>query len=233
MDQIEIPAYYAPRPTMNLDAATIAAFDRLLDSSIQEGCATAINYTLAAPKWQFLCYLCEAKAVLLHGSGNSAIEEFEPRQSNDTNEFGNRKAVYAASDGIWPMYFAIANRDGPVISLTNSCFRLMQSDGNWSVPYYFFSINDDAFEQNPWRNGTIYILPRATFEQNRHDDYKGIPVEIEEWASLVAVKPIAKLAITPDDFPFLSQVRAHNLSIISERARANPDGFPWLDEAAS
>jgi hypothetical protein len=233
MDTIKVPSYFSPRPPIDLDAGTIAAFDRLLDESIQKGSATAIDYTLSAPKWQFLCYLCEAKDVLLHGSGNPDIQEFEPHQSNDTQEFGNRQAVYAASDGIWPMYFAIANRDGPVMSLVNACFRLLQQDGTWSIPYYFFSINDDAFEGNPWRNGTVYILPRATFEQQDPEDFKGIPAEIEQWASLVAVKPLARLNIAPDDFPFLSQVRAHDWHAISERARSDPDGFPWLEEAVS
>jgi hypothetical protein len=216
---------------MEIDAATIDAFDRLLASAIRDGGGQAIDYTLSAPRWQFLCYLCEAKDVLLHGSGNPDIQEFEPRQSNDTQAFGNRQAVYAASDGIWPMYFAIANRGGPVVSLINACFRLMQKDGTWSIPYYFFSINDDSFEGDTWRKGTVYILPRATFEQQDPEDYQGIPVEVEQWASLVAVKPLARLDITPDDFPFLSQVRAHNMAIISERVRTNPDGFPWLEEA--
>jgi len=230
MDSIKVPSYFPPRPPMDLDAPTIAAFDRLLEDAIQNGSATAINYTLAAPKWQFLCYLCDTKDVLLHGSANPNIEEFEPRQSNDSQEFGNRRAVYAASDGIWPMYFAIADRDGPVNSLTNACFRLLQSDGIWSTPYYYFSINDDAFERSPWRNGTVYILPRATFEQQEPDDFQGIPAESEQWASLVAVKPLARLNITPDDFPFLSQVRAHNNRIQAERIRRNPNGFPWVDE---
>jgi len=230
MDTIQLPSYFPPRPPMDLDASTVAAFDRLLAEAVENGSGATIDYTLAAPKWQFLCYLCEAKDLLLHGSANPNIEEFEPRQSNDSQEFGNRKAVYAASDGIWPMYFAIANRDGPVTSLTNACFRLLQEDGTWSIPYYFFSINNDAFEQNPWRNGTVYILPRATFEQQEPDDFEGITAESEQWASLVAVKPLAKLHITPDDFPFLSQVRAHNNRIQGERIRRNPNGFPWLDD---
>jgi len=31
-----------------------------------------------------------------------------------------------------------------------------------------------------------------------------------EWASEVAVKPIARLTVAPDDFPFLSQVQVHD-----------------------
>ena len=229
--QPELPPYFLPRPPMDLDASTRAAFDRLLAEATQRGPEEAIDYTLDAPKWQFLCYLCDEHKVLLHGSGAPDIAEFEARQSNDTEEFGNRRAVYAASDGIWPMYFAIANRDGPVGSLMNACFRLVDDAGNRSRPYYFFSINDDAFEGDTWRNGMVYILPRTTFEQQPLDDSHGMKAQIEQWASPVDVKPLAKLAITPDDFPFLAQVHGHNMERIMERAKSDPAGFPWLDES--
>lgn len=231
--QPELPPYFLPRPPMGLDAGVTAAFDRLLAEAAQRGPEEPIDYTLDAPKWQFLCYLCEAHEVVLHGSGRGDIAEFEARQSNDTDEFGNRCAVYAASDGIWPMYFAIANRDGPVESLINACFRVVDDEGNTSRPYYYFSINEDAFEGDAWRNGTVYILPRATFEQQPLDVSRDMTVEIEQWASPVNVKPLAKLDITPDDFPFLSQVRGHNVERVMERVKANTGGFPWLEDPAT
>jgi hypothetical protein len=54
--------------------------------------------------------------------------------------------------------------------------------------------------------------------------------QIEQWASPVDVRPLAKLAITPDDFPFLAEVRGHNMERIMERVRSDPGGFPWLAE---
>lgn len=226
----QLPPYFLPRPPMELDSSLIAEFDRLFAEAAERGPHAAIDYTLDAPKWQFLCYLCESHDVILHGSGSPDIAEFEARQSNDTDEFGNRCAVYAASDGIWPMYFAIANRDGPVGSLINACFRVVDNEGNTSQPYYFFSINEDAFEGDAWRNGTVYILPRSTFEQQPLDDSRDMKVEIEQWASPVNVKPLAKLAIAPDDFPFLSEVRGHNMERIIERSKLEPAGFPWLGD---
>ncbi|WP_159030652.1 MULTISPECIES: hypothetical protein [Streptomyces] len=41
--------------------------------------------------------------LLLHGSGDPAIRRFEPRQPDDSSEFGNRRAVFAADDELWPM----------------------------------------------------------------------------------------------------------------------------------
>src|ERR1700712_3847146 len=125
----EMPYYYLPRPPMGLSAEDLAAFDQLYKDAVESGPDTAINYTLDLPKWQFLCYLSDTHGILLHGSGNPNIAEFEARQSNDVGEFGNRQAVYAASDGIWPMYFAIANREGPVTSLANACVRVVDKEG--------------------------------------------------------------------------------------------------------
>ena len=227
---MEVSPYLVPRPPMDLDPATVAAFEQLVTTTVLPGSGAALDYRLDAPKWQFLCYLCDTQAILLHGSGDPAISEFEPRQSNDINEFGNRQAVYAASDGIWPLYFAVVDRDNGVTSLVNACARLIEADGTRHGPYYFFSINADALARQAWRNGTIYLLPRTTFESQPLLPEQDGFAEIAQWASLVPVRPLAKLAVTPDDFPFLAQVRGHDPVVISERARQNPDGFPWIDE---
>lgn len=227
---MQLPDYFQPRPPIDLDPDTVDAFERLYAQAIEHGSGQEIDYTLNTPKWQFLCYLADSKGLLLHGSGNGGIEEFEPRQSNDIEEFGNREAVYAASDGIWPLYFAIADRDGPVTSLTNACFRVVEPDGSRSEPYYFFSINGDALAKGPWRKGTIYILPRDSFEQQPLHKTGDMVAEIGQWASPVAVRPLARLSIEPEDFPFLSQVHGHDPALVQERAARNPGGFPWLED---
>ena len=93
---------------MPADTATLRDFEALYKRVLTSG--GEVDYGLAAPRWQFLCFLADNKEVLLHGSGNPAISRFEPRKSDDVSEFGDRKAVYAAGDGIWPIYFAILDR---------------------------------------------------------------------------------------------------------------------------
>lgn len=227
---MQLPSFYLPRPEMDLSQETMSAFDRLYAEAVELGTGERIEYQLAVPRWQFICYLCDNKNVLVHGSGNPDIEEFEPRQSNDTEEFGNRKAVYAASDGLWAMYFAIVDRDRYVKSLVNACFRIVEKDGTRSAPYYFFSINDDALPHDPWRTGTLYFLPREGFEQQAMSDYEDAEVEIAQWASLKEVRPLAKITVEPQDFPFLSQIRGHNLEVLQKRTLRNPGGFPWLED---
>ncbi len=226
---IEIPPYFLPQPAADWGVETLTSFERLFTQSVEAGAGAEMDYSLSAPKWQFLCYLCERKNLVLHGSGRTDIAEFEPRQSNDVNEFGNRRAVYAASDGLWAMYFAIVDRANHVTSLVNSCFRVIE-EGKRSAPYYFFSINGDALPHSPWRKGAVYLLPGDSFERQPNDDYRGAEIELAHWASLVPVRPLAKLAVGPEDFPLLAQILPHDPAVVRARALANPDGFPWLDE---
>jgi hypothetical protein len=34
----------------------------------------------------------------------------------------------------------------------------------------------------------------------------------------------------PEDFPFLEDIRGHDDSLLYTRAKADPEGFPWVDE---
>ena len=123
-----LPDYWLTRPSLNVDERTQIAFDELLNTTLSIGGCPTIEFTLPWPKWQFLCHLADHHDIALHGSGDPNIALFEPRQSNDLNEFGNQKAIYAASDGLWAMFFAIVDRER-VTSITNACIRLADEAG--------------------------------------------------------------------------------------------------------
>lgn len=224
----QLPPYYLKRPAMP-GPEMLAAFDGLLER-VTRSPGGEIDYRLPAPKWQFLCHLADAHGLLLHGSTNPQIALFEPRKSNDVHAFGDRQAVYAASDGIWPLYFAILDRQRFPMSLNNTCVRLIGAAP--SEPHYFFSISQPALAQRPFRNGWVYLLPRASFEQQPPFSSGGQQAELPQWASLVAVKPIARLAVSPEDLPFLAELRGHDDVEMFRRARADPGGFPWLGDEA-
>lgn len=215
---------------MPTDAGTLKAFNSVYDEAVARG--GEIDYRLAAPRWQFLCHVADRREVVLHGSGNAQISIFEPRQSDDVNEFGDRKAVYAASDGIWPIYFAILDRDRYPMSLINSSARFDLGEGRLSDPHYFFSIAAEALAQRPYRRGSVYLLPRASFEQQAAIQLRGTTIWPEQWASLEPVRPLARLAVGPEDFPFLAQMRGHDTEETFAHARTNPDDFPWIDDPA-
>jgi hypothetical protein len=219
--------YLECRPPMPSDAATLEAFDDAFDRAVSgEG---TIDYQLAAPRWQFICHIADTRPVVLHGSGNPGIARFEPRQPEDTTEFGNRNAVYAASDGLWPMYFAILDRDRYAMSLINSAVRPLGPDGKQGEPRYFFSICQKALAEAPWRRGMLYFLPRATFEQQPAVELNGDRAVIQQWASAEPVTPMARIPVGPEDFPLLDRIRGHDRETTFARARAEPDGFPWID----
>lgn len=223
----ELPSYLLPRPAMPTDTATLASFEGLWREGRGLG-GGALDYRLTAPRWQFLSWLSDTQDVLLHGSSSPDIAEFEPRKSNDVAEFGDRKAVYAASDALWAMYFAILDRNVPMTKI-NGATRLEMADGTLSEPYYFFSITDTAREQNAFAPGTMYIVPRTSFEQQPPMRFGGRTVHVAQWASAVHVRPLARLSIVPEDFPLLDEIRGHDDETTFAKARANPGGFPWVD----
>jgi hypothetical protein len=226
---MEMPAYWLPRPAMNLTQDDTAALEAIFDARLALGRGDWLDETLPIPKWQFLCWLADEKGLLLHGTGNPDIAAFEPRQSNDVSEFGNRKAVYAASDGLWPMFFAVVDRANYSMTIVNAAIRVESPAGEISQPYYFFSMTDTALAQQPWRDGVIYILPRDGFEEQAGDLIQNHRIHTNHWANLQPVRPLAKLKVAPDDFPFLAQVRGQDDALLAERFEANPDGFPWVE----
>ena len=224
-----LPDYWLTRPNVNFDEKAQAAFDELLNTTLSIGDCPTIQFTLPWHKWQFLCHLADHHDIALHGSGNPHIAVFEPRQSNDLNDFGNQKAIYAASDGLWAMFFAIVDRDR-VRSVTNACVSLADEMGTLQGPYYVFSISQAALPSQPWRTGTVYLLPRRTFTVQPPLPFGSYQVHIAQLASFVPVQPLAKLTVTPDDFPFLSQIRGHHDERLQEYATALQTGAPWPED---
>jgi len=223
---IEVPGFLERRPPVDLDAATRAAFDLEFDEAVAAG--RAIDAGRGAPAWQFLAYIVETRGLLVHGSTDPGIDVFEPRQSDDVAAFGNQQAVYAASDALWAMYFAILDRDGHPMSLVNAAVRFEGPDGPGD-PLYFFSISEAAHAAGAFSPGTVYLLPREPFVQEPPHEFGGRVVHSEQWASLVPVAPLTRIPVGPEDFPLLDRIRGHDDEVTTARARANPDAFPWLD----
>jgi len=222
-----LPDYWLQRPEIYIDPQTRSDFDQLLARVKAGGTITRIEYTFPAPKWLFLCYLADQHGVVLHGTGNPHIQVFEPRPSNDLNEFGAQTAIYAAGDGLWAMFFAILDRTHYPMSTTNACIRLVDEVGQVSEPRYVFSISLHALRKQPWRTGTIYLLPGETFINQPSLRFGPYEVRVPQLASLVPVKPFAQLEVTPDDFPFLKDIRGIDDARLQEYGEAMQAGAPW------
>ena len=219
-----LPDYWMSRPSEDEGFAT--AFEELLNTTLSIGGCPTIQFTLPWSKWQFLCHIADHHDFALHGSGNPKISLFEPRKSIDLNKFGNQKAVYAASDGLWAMFFAIVDRER-VPSITNACIRLEEESGAIHGPFYVFSVSRSALPHQPWRTGTVYLLPRKTFSTQPHMAFGSYQVHFAQLASLLPVESLAKLTVTPQDFPFLAQIRGHDDERLQEYATALQMAAPW------
>ncbi|MCC7360805.1 MAG: hypothetical protein IT317_15085 [Anaerolineales bacterium] len=224
---MQLPDYWLSRPEAELAAQTQAAFDQLLAQAAAAGPQAPIDYALPAPKWQFLCYLADQHGVVLHGTGDPDIRLFEPRRSHDLMEFGAQTAVYAARDGLWAMFFAVVDRTRYALTTTNACIQLVDAAGQAGPPRYVFGISREALQQRPWRAGTVYLLPGETFVNQpplRSGPYE---VRVPQLASLTPVRPLARLAVTPDDFPFLADIRGIEDDRLAEYGQAMQAGAPW------
>lgn len=200
-------------------------FDQLLAQL--DGAPGVVDLTgqTARPSWQLLVHAAQTGRFALHGSAQADIEEFEPRQSIDVDEFGNRCGVYAASDGLWPFYFAIVDRSR-VPSLINAAFTRIDPVTRAEGPAeYFFSVaSDDAA---PWRTGTVYLLPFEGFERQPELQTNEGLIRTRQLFNPTSVRPVAKVTVTPEEFPLLDQIRFHDPEQILARAKADPAGFPW------
>jgi hypothetical protein len=226
---MQAPAYLLPQPRMARTPELRAASEQLFTAITTGPPGQFVDYHLPFPKWQFLSIIGETHDVVFHGSCDPAIQQVEPRQSQDIKPFSAQRAIYATTDGIWVVFFAILDRRRYPMSLFNMCLRARMAADQLSEPLYYFSITQAALACKPWCEGVVYILPREQFEQEPPQPYSGIEIVLPHWASTMSAMPIAKLRVGPDDFPFLTQIRGHDDQKLVARALADPNGFPWLD----
>jgi len=152
----------------------------------------------------FSRYLITERHYLLHGSNRHDIDVFKPRRQTD---YVGRmvSAVFAADDDIAPMFYAILDRRRYKGPMRNAFERVVDATGQ-ARHSYSFSIDADSLAQSPWIEGMVYAFERASFSPVMGED--GRP--LLEWTSAQAVRPMLKVCIRPDDFPFLNQVRGHD-----------------------
>lgn len=229
-----LPDYWLERPPISLDSRTHAAIEEVLSLGQPGGGAGRlldVDAILRAKgnvtPWQFLCGLADRREIAFHGTGDPNIESFEPRASVDFAPFGHQKAVFATSDPIWAMFYAIVDRGRYRLTLNNGCILLMDAEGRAGLPHYYFSITRGALHRRPWRTGYVYFLPAESFVEQPEGTYAGHAARVPQLASPVAVAPFARLQVTPSDFPFLARIRGHEDDRLAEYAQAVMAAAPW------
>jgi hypothetical protein len=215
---------------MRLESATRSAIEEFIsqpeDGQLDAETIVRHNGGDVSP-CEFLRGIAERREIAFHGTGDPNIEAFEPRHPVDYAPFGNQKAVFATSDPIWAMFYAIVDRARYPITLNNGCIALMDSEGRPGPPHYYFSISRGALEKQPWRTGYVYLLPAQGFVEQPPGPYAGHVARVPQLASPVAVRPFARLRVAPDDFPFLAHIRGHDDERLAEYAEAVMAAGPW------
>lgn len=173
------------------------SYDTLMEH-MRSSPATVIDYQLPYAKSRFLYYLCEQDEFILHGSNNTEIDEFQPREQTLFN--GQLvKAIFATTDSIWPVFYATFDRSKLKYGMRNGCLEYK------GRKYHFYSLSETTMQQtNIWTNGMIYILPRKLFRRSGSG-----AIMFDEWICEEAVTPIAKLPVSAHDFYYLYKVSTH------------------------
>lgn len=203
------PVLSIPAPPTEVDPDTERAYQDLLDQvRVASGAQLSLPAEVSLGPW--IQWVTRQQVVLFHGSADGGIEELLPRRTsyeiNDEAGRGNRGAVYATHDGCFAMWFAVVDRVRLRGSIRSIVEDFTAADGS-PLPVYSFSVDYRELPKQLWRNGWLYLLGRETFEQMPF--VPGGPPS-PEWCSTEAVRPLARIAVGPTDFPFLHQVGGHD-----------------------
>jgi hypothetical protein len=197
LDVARLPSLPPPAVDAEMEARFAVAADEVL-----AGEATSVP----GPRLDFLCWLAENRSVVFHGSPRDDLHELSTeRRSRDATAWGNQEAVYASTDPVWAIYFACLRRDQGWTGTRNG--TMGQAGGPLYPRRYFFLHNRGSASAERFGPGSLYLLPPSSFIAAR-------PVaDVIDTAHLVSrepVKPLARLDVTPEDFPFRDRVRYYS-----------------------
>ncbi len=185
-------------PPVVVDDRVGAEFAALADALIA-GKAIVIP----EPRLDFLRWLAENRPVVFHGSQRDDLTELSTeRQSRDTTVWGNQQAVYATADPVWAIYFACLRRDGGWKGTRNG--TMGQAGGSLYPRRYFFLHNRGSASPHRFGPGSLYLLAPDTFVAD--EPLAGV-VDVAHLVSREPVTPLARIDVTPEDFPFRNRIR--------------------------
>jgi hypothetical protein len=197
---------YWEGPDRGLTSGQELSFSHLFEALKRNTPGSLLPYRLEYPKHEFLTYLVEYKNILLHGSNVTNIRHLIPfRLSTSDHNWEKRNAIYAFSDGILPIFYAVLDRANYRDSIRDDVAKAIDDVSGETRKYYYFSLSIAMLTKQVWKNGMIYILDRSPFEQLK-DDSGDL---LDEWTCSRPVPVLARLPVSPADFPFLTRVLVH------------------------
>ena len=189
-----LPSLPPPAVGPEVDARFAAAADALL---------SGVTVEVPEPRLDFLRWLAENQPVVFHGSPRSDLTELSTeRRSTDTTAWGNQQAVYASTDPVWAIYFACLRRDNGWTGTRNGSIGLV--GGPLYPRRYFFVHNRGSASPDRFGPGSLYLLSPDTFVA---DKPLAGAIDTAHLVSREPVAPLARIDVTPDDFPFADRIR--------------------------
>jgi hypothetical protein len=191
---LRLPSLPPPVVDGEAEARFAAAADALLAGKAAE---------VPEPRLDFLRWLADNRPVVFHGSPREDLRELSTeRRSSDSTEWGNQQAVYASTDPVWSIYFACLRRDRGWTGTKNG--SLGRAGGPLYPRRYFFLHNRGSASPDRFGPGSLYLLPPASFVAA--EPLAGA-IDTAHLVSHEPVTPLARLDVTPDDFPFRDRIR--------------------------
>ncbi len=192
-----------PEPAVEFDDDRKRAFETHYQSMRKHPDTETVS-GLSYPISEFLAYLAKHKPVLFHGTTRADIGTFEPREQTDWQ--GNpTEAVFATKDAALATFFAVVAREQVGMSIRNGGY-LVSKPGGGTERRYLFSVSEDTGPTSLFADGTVFLFDEELFEASSCG-----AVGFDEWYCHQPVAPLGKLAVTPDDFPFISAVSFHSV----------------------
>jgi hypothetical protein len=189
-----LPSLQPPIVTAEVEARFDAAADALLASE---------PVAVPEPRLDFLRWLAANRPVVFHGSPRNDLRELSTeRRSRDSTAWGDQQAVYASTDPVWAIYFACLRRDRGWTGTRNG--TLGRAGGPLYPRRYFFLHNRGSASPDRFGAGSLYLLSPSSFVADA--PIAGV-IDTAHLVSHEPVRPLARLDVTPDDFPFVERVR--------------------------
>ena len=181
----------AQGPPYVVDDERRRTFDALIAAARESADGTVDVAACPYPVHELLTYLAIERGLLLHGSKDTMLDVLEPRPAHD---FGTELlAVVATDDGIWPLFYALLDRES-VDGIFTACTHFGRPPRLRRL--YVLAIAGDPGAADTWTDGVVYVLPQKGFRREWGN----------EWVNPDPVHPLMRVPVRPDDFPLRDAV---------------------------
>jgi AraC-like DNA-binding protein len=208
-----------PRLSHVWDAETTSVCDSIYRKYVSSGAGLLIPNAVFCdlPKALFLDYLVRYRSILLMGANQGNLTRLAPVVLSQNLAGWNLPRYMAFGNSIEAIYHAILDfeRLARLDHATRS--TLVLSEG------FYFGLDYRVVGEAPWRGGTVYLYRAADFPES----FLSEPFWTEK-----PIHPIARIAVTPSDWPMLDQVRGVDMKAQIGRQCETYLGYPWWDDDA-